>query len=441
MMLLRKSYSSLRDELTRILNQIDRYPFRAVGAFVVLGILLSVVVIATHPPSVTSGETDSWWQISLNLIHGHGYSLCLARYFPFCGPSNQVTATREPVPVLLFAAAAWLGQDSLLVAEIIEAIIYLAIIVTVYFLTREWADTRSAVIASFLWTIYLPALELIPQVSGDLFAALCITLGILFTLRARKTAKTRDWLIAGICLGLAVMSRSATLVMASIVIVGQTVESWHRRLGLREIIRPAILIFGLVILMMAPWLIRNRLSLGSPILGSSLTGYNLYRHNYMLGSFHYLHYVGPAEGLRAIKDLTSRHPGLRGDENEAEMDLVYRSEALRIIQTHLAPYVWLSAYRFFPLWFDWKIAEAYGRSTNRYGSLIITLQALLLALALLGSHKNVGQTWPLWGSIFGISLAYMAVDARLLYVMPVMPLVISLSGLGGNKLLEKIFRR
>lgn len=440
-MLLRKSHSSLGDELTRILNRIGLYPFWAVGAFVVLGILLSVVVIATHPPSLTSGETDSWWQISLNLIHGHGYSLCLARYFPFCGPSNQVTAAREPVPVLLFAAVAWLGQDSLLVAEIVEAIIYLAIIVTVYFLTREWADTRSAIIASFLWTIYLPALELIPQVSGDAFAALCTTLGILFTLRARKTAKTRDWIIAGICLGLAVMSRSATLVITLVVIVGQTIESWHRRLRLKEIIRPALLIFGLVILMMVPWLIRNRLSLGRPILGSSLTGYNLYRHNHMLGSSRYLHYVGPDEGLHAIEDLISRHPGLRGYENEAEMDLIYRSEALRIIRAHPAQYVLLSAYRFFPLWFDWKIAEAYARSTNRYGYLIMTLQALLLVLALLGLHKNVGQTLPLWGSILAISLAYMAVDARLLYVMPVMPLVISLSGAGGNKLLDKLLRQ
>jgi hypothetical protein len=38
-----------------------------------------------------------------------------------------------------------------------------------------------------------------------------------------------------------------------------------------------------------------------------------------------------------------------------------------------------------------------------------------------------------------MSAVYMAVDARLLYVMPVMPLVISLSAVGANKLLEKVF--
>jgi len=141
MMLLKKSRSSLNGEFTRILHEIDLYPFRVVGVLLVLGILLSIIVMSTHPPSLSSGETDSWWQIALNLAHGHGYSLCLTNYFPFCGSANEVTATREPVPVLLFTVVAWLGKDSLWLAEIVEAIIYLAIIVAIYFLTREWANT------------------------------------------------------------------------------------------------------------------------------------------------------------------------------------------------------------------------------------------------------------------------------------------------------------
>jgi hypothetical protein len=370
-----------------------------------------------RPPSLKSGETDSWWMISLNLIHGHGYSLCLKQYFPFCGLSNQVTAMREPLPVLLFALAAWIGKESLWIAEIVEAIIYLAIILSVY----------------FLWAVYLPALELLPQVSGDLLAALCTTLGILFILRARKTQQTRDWLIAGICLGLAVISRSATLVIMLLVIGVQTLESWREHVPRKTIVWPALLLSSLLILTMGTWLLRNQLSFGRAIIGSSLTGYNLYRHNYMIDKSPYFRYVGPEEGLQAIETLISQRPALHGDENEAQVDLIYRNEALRIIKSHPKQYLLLSAYRFFPLWFDWKIAEAYGHQTNRYSYLIMIIQALLLVLALVGLHKNAKQTWPLWGSILVISLAYMAVDARLLYVIPVMPLLISLSAVGVNK--------
>lgn len=423
---------------TQFLDLMDLHPFQVMGIILILGVLFSIIVMINHPPSLKSGETDSWWMIALNMIHGHGYSLCLTQYFPFCGPSNQVTAMREPLPVFLFALAGWIGRDSLWAAEIVEVIIYLAIILTVYFLTREWAGSRAAVIASFLWTIYLPALELIPQVSGDLLAALCTTISILFTMRARRTRQTRDWAVAAISLGLAILSRSATLVIAVIVIGGQILDDLHQQRQPKAILQPALLVFSLVILITAPWLIRNRVTMGRVIIGSSLTGYNLYRHNYMISAPHHFRYVGPDEGAQAIKNLISHRADLHGDENEGQMDLIYRGEALQIIKSHPIQYIFLSAYRIFPLWFDWKIAEAYGRPTNHYGYTIMFLQASLLILAFLDLRKNLNQTWPLWGSILAISAVYMAVDARLLYVMPVMPLVISLSAVGGNKVLEKI---
>ena len=401
----------------------------------IFGILVSAVIMINDPPSLKYGETDSWWMISLNLIHGHGYSLCLDQYFPFCGPSNQATAMREPVPVLLFALVARIGHESLWAAEVVEAIIYLLTILSVYFLTREWAGTRSAVLAAFLWAIYLPATELIPQVSGDLLAALCTTIGVLFTLRARQTQHPAGWLLAGTGLGLAILSRSATLVIALVLVGGLILESWRQHRGVKTMVQPVMLIPVLVILSIAPWLIRNELSLGRPVIGSSLTGYNLYRHNYMIDKPHYFRYVGPEEGYQAVKELIARRPELRGDENEAQMDLIYRNAGVQIIKSHPIQYILLSAYRFFPLWFDWGMAEAYGRPTNRYDILIMLLQAILLTLALLGAHEKVKSTWPLWGSILAVSLAYMAVDARLLYVMPVMPLVISLSGAGINRLL------
>jgi len=152
----------------------------------------------------------------------------------------------------------------------------------------------------------------------------------------------------------------------------------------------------------------------------------------------FFRYVGSEEAGNAIQALLFHRTDLRGDENEAEMDVLYRNEALRIIRSYPIRYGLLSVYRFFPLWFDWKIAEAYGRQPNRYDYFIMLLQASLLILAFIGIHKGADQAWPLWGSILMLSLAYMAVDARLLYVMPVMPLVLSLSAAGLSKWLQKI---
>jgi hypothetical protein len=96
-------------------------------------------------------------------------------------------------------------------------------------------------------------------------------------------------------------------------------------------------------------------------------------------------------------------------------------------------------YRFLPLWFNWGYPEAYGRSPSQTDYAIMVLQGVLLILALLGLRGVLWRTWPLWGSILAICFIYMAVDARLLYLTPVMPLVISLSAGGAVFLLRKLF--
>jgi len=246
-------------------------------------------------------------------------------------------------------------------------------------------------------------------------------------------------LVAGISLGLAAVTRSGTLVAAVVVIGGVLLESWQRRLSWKEILTPVFMLSGLVILLMSPWLIRNQIVLGRPVLGSSLIGYNLYRHNYMIGTTDYFRHVGGAEALAATQALLTRRTDLIGVENEAQMDLIYREEAIELIRAHPTQYVLLSVYRFLPLWFNWGFPEAYGKNPSRTDHAIMVLQGILLILALFGLYRAIWQTWPLWASILGICFVYMAVDSRLLYLTPVMPLVISLSAGGCMFLLGKLF--
>ena len=159
----------------------------------------------------------------------------------------------------------------------------------------------------------------------------------------------------------------------------------------------------------------------------------------MIGTNNYLRHVGGAEGQAATDALLTRRTDLIGAENEAQMDLIYREEAIQLIRAHPTKYVLLSAYRFLPLWFNWGYAEAYGRKPIQMDYAIMAFQGILLVLALYGLHQTLWRTWPLWWSILAVNLVYMAVDSRLLYLTPVMPLVISLSAGGGTYLLSKVF--
>jgi hypothetical protein len=436
----RPGESLVRRWLDRGLGFVDAYPLLVLGLIIILAVIVSLVLNRNSlPPAPDAGENDTWWVIALNLAHGDGYSLCLTRYFPFCGPSNQATATREPIPVLLFSGLALLSEESLWAAVAAEFVIYLSILVAVYFLTRAWSSTRAGLLAALLWGLYIPAHQLISQVSGDLLAALLVSLGVLYSMRARQTHHPRDWLVAGTSLGLAVLTRSGTLVVAAVVIGGVLLESWRSRLSWKEILTPVFMLSGLVILFMVPWLVRNKIVLGRPVLGSSLIGYNLYRHNYMIGTSDYFRHVGGADGLTATQALVARRTDLIGVENEAQMDLIYREEAIDLIRAHPVQYVLLSVYRFLPLWFNWGFPEAYGKEPSNTDYAIMVLQGTLLILALFGLYRTDWRTWPLWGGILAVCLVYMAVDSRLLYLIPIMPLVISLSAGGGIYLLGKLF--
>lgn len=412
--------------------------------WLVLVILISLTLLAgsfrlrVDAPDFNKGETTSWWGITLNLVRGYGYSLCNQYYFPFCSADASATAMREPAPIMLFAGVALLFKESLLAAGVTELILLIGIMVTLFFLTREWTGSSSAgFLSAITWVIYPRAMPLISQVSGDLLAGLGVTFGILFTMRAHKSDNIRDWLLAGLGLGIAVMSRSAMLMVAVTVIAGIVIERWDLRNNFREWLRPAFLTFVVILMIMTPWIIRTKLVFGRALIGSSLVGYNIYRHNYMLGSNDYFRNVGNDESWAAIQTLVLQRTDLLGTENEAQMDLAYRDEGVKIIKANPVHYVLLSGYRFFMLWFDWRVSEAFGYPMGFNEYMMVAVQAVLLFFAFTGAKNNLCGTWPLWASLILVTISYMAVNSRMHYTIPVMPLVISLAVAGVLRLNTK----
>ncbi|MCL4529565.1 MAG: glycosyltransferase family 39 protein [Chloroflexi bacterium] len=421
----------------RAADYISAHTYLFLTLIAVLTWLIGILVLRSTPPDLHNGETVSWWGLTLNLVHGYGYSLCNQYYFPFCNASIPYTAMREPAPVLLFAAVALLFKESLLAASLTELMLHIGIVIALFYLTREWAGPSTGLLAALAWAIYPRVYILIPQVSGDLLAGLGVTVGIYFVMRARRTDHICDWLLAGLGLGIAVMSRSAMSMVALTVIAGCMIERWELRQRIWSWLRPALFVAAMVGVSIAPWLIYTDVALGRPLIGSSLVGYNIYRHNFTVATNNYLHYVGNDEGWAAIQALLARRTDLRGTENEAQMDVIYRQEGLKIIAANPVHYVLLSAYRFFMLWFDWQVSVGFGYPMGLTEYSLAALQAILLILAFVGSRNNLRRTWPLWASLIMVTLAYMAVDSRMLYIGPVMPLVISLSAAGAARLMQK----
>ena len=421
----------------RIEDYISTHTYLLLTLIALLAWVIGIAVINATPLKINNGETTTWWGIALNLIHGYGYSFCNQYYFPFCDVSTPYTAIREPAPVLLFAAVAALFKESLLAAALTELILHIGIVIASFYLTREWSSPSTGLLAALAWALYPRAYILIPQVSGDLLAGLGVTVGIYFVMKARRTDKVRDWLLGGLALGIAVMSRSAMLMVALSLIVGCAVERWSLKKQILSWLKPSLLVAVMVGVIMSPWLIYTDLAFGRPLTGSSLVGYNIFRHNFTVATNDYFHYVDNNEAWAAVQALLARRTDLTHTENEAQMDVVYRQEGLRIIAANPVHYVLLSAYRFFMLWFDWQVSVGFGFPMGPTEYSLAALQLVLLILAFIGLKNNWRLTWPLWSSLIMVTLAYMAVDSRMLYTGPVMPLVLSLSAAGVVKLIQK----
>ncbi len=412
--------------------------------FFIIGLswILSASWIIRYPPAFDMGETSHWWPIAMNVAQGRGYVFCETAYFPFCGPTNETTAQREPVPVLLYAGIAMLTNGSLPAATGLEILINSAIVAAVYFMAYELVDSSVAPLAALIWAIYLPALELLSQVSGDLLGTFGIAWGMFLFLRAKRTMKASDWLLAGVLMAIGSLSRSVALIIAGVLAI--TLLPWRQliKMGSKRFsvsrLRPFILFASAVSLTISPWVLRNYFAFDQIVIGSTLTGYNMYRENYMLTTNNYLRFINGIEGRQAIDKLIAQRADLRGAENEAQMDRVYKEEALKIIAAEPGRYLLLSAYRFLPLWFDWKVEEAYGYRSGLTGFVDSIQQGALLILALIGLSRLKWRAWPLALSIIVISASYMAVISRLRFIVVVMPLVSVIAATGFSLLWQRI---
>ncbi|MCA1666948.1 MAG: glycosyltransferase family 39 protein, partial [Thermomicrobia bacterium] len=351
----------------QIIAAIEASPARTLAVILLLAICLTLPRLWLMPLSLTNGDSATWWPVIDNVAHGRGYTECIPSYFPYCGPTNNISAAREPASVLLFAAVDRVTHASASAAVLVQIALNLIVVLGVYSLARQLAGVRIGLFAALLWVLSIPvAKSEVAEVSGDMLATACVAWGLFFFMRARARNRASDYLAAGLCLSLGILSRSVLALIPVLLIIGLVAGAFvarrvqPRRLG--RLLTPIALFALASFVPFSPWFVRNYIEFHQPVLGTTLNGYNLYRENYQLSQSSYLRYVGGDEADRAVAALVARRTDLNGTVNEAQMDGVYRTEALKSIKAAPLRYVILSAARGVMLWFNWTIPAGYGLS-------------------------------------------------------------------------------
>lgn len=396
------------------------------------GIRLGMMLLRDVPAATTRR------QVMAEQLLESGQLVYCGEYFPLCGDDNQLTASVEPLPVLLFAGLMWLfGQTTGTVIAVVgqQALGVLTAVILYHILQHLFHNPAISLLGTFLWATYLPMITLALYLEAEIIFTCLLLLAIWALLHSLETDNKLTWVAAGLCWGLATLSRSITLYFPIVMLV---VAAAHR-----PTLRRHAAGMGLALLAFAftltPWVMRNAQVFGTFLPGNTLLGYNLFRHNYFLGDEDFLHYGYAKEADPVIRQLIATTPNLRGDENEVEMDTFYKAEVLKIIKAHPVRYLQLSLYRFVALWTDFEVQRG-----QLFWQLVAVENGVLLLLAGLTAvrhlpHKPI-HLLPLILLIAYFAATHSLIIARMRYIMPILPLVMGLAAAEGVRWLQQLWQ-
>jgi hypothetical protein len=214
-------------------------------------------------------------------------------------PRGLLTTFRAPLyPAFLAIIYRLSGlEDRFLAARAAQAFIMASLSPLTYFLSRELgAREWHARLSAFVPTLW-PLLVFFPLglATENLFIPL-LTGGTLSLIHAAKVNRDRGYLLSGLLLGLATITRS---VIIGFPILG-TIWLWLR--GQR---RGALLLLLVVLLLAVPWSVRNSILQGEPTFIETSLGYNLYLGYHPDGDGSFI--FGPSLDLITILDDGERN--------------------------------------------------------------------------------------------------------------------------------------
>jgi 4-amino-4-deoxy-L-arabinose transferase-like glycosyltransferase len=236
----------------------------AVGAFVVR--IVYILTIARHDPV---GFNDSvYFHVQANLLaRGHGFAepltwLQTGRIVP--------AAVHPPLYTIALASSSVLGFTSYFAHKVVSCLIGTATVVVVGLLGRDIAGPRAGLIAAVVALAY-PNLWVVDGIllSEGLFALL-VALALLAAIRFARRPRFLTAALLGVAIALASLTRGEGLFLT--VLLALPVALLARGLTLREkALRLGVMAVAVVVVL-APWFLRNANRFQHTVLLSTNSG-------------------------------------------------------------------------------------------------------------------------------------------------------------------------
>ena len=225
------------------------------GALVLVGWTAAIRAaywVFVTPKYVPQSDAGQYHDLATNLASGRGFSL----YFPQL--AMHPTAFRPPLYPAVLGFVYWLFGPSIVAGRLLNMTIGVVVVLLAAMVATRLANVRAGLLAGFCVACYPPLIANdVTLLSEPL--SLGLLLGLVLALSERRV------LLGGALCGLLVLTRPSAQGIALVALLWVLTQvGWRRSLGF----------LAVTALVVTPWLVRNWIQLGSPILVTS-NGFNL----------------------------------------------------------------------------------------------------------------------------------------------------------------------
>ena len=384
-------------------------------------------------------QRNGFLTIARHVLAGDGMSsMELLTYYP--AGHLVPTASRSPLPVLVFAGALAVLKTHfyyplLLLAWCCSGVVAVcAYRIAARASSREWIGLWTGIVfACYLSEMFITTTY--SMASEPLFAA-CLAVYVLLLVRAGDRPGLGIALAAGAMLGLAALSRPTVVWLPVVSVPWLLFQPRGRGVTFRErgLVMSAVFVVAFAAVQV-PWVLRNYRVFGDPIVTTTLGGFNLYRHNAMIEEGKYHTGYSHPEMERRVHRLAEATGRPLASLNEAELNTLLKAEGTRIIKAYPLRYLKLSAMRTVWIWYN----ENSGRGLYAVQNFLIYLFALGGLFYALRSREPV--YFLLLAHIAYFVAFHSAINVQYRFICPIMPYMILLAGLPVYALWQRRERR
>ena len=293
---------------------------------------------------------------------------------------------------------------SLIAAQLVNALMAVVSIALVFAIARYLLDDRISLIATLLVAIN-PTLVLYSSTHGteSLFILQLLLISWLL-MRSVKSSTTNGLILIGILTGLAVLVRPVAICIPVGAFAADFLINRH---DVRNSLKKALIIVGITIVIVSPWIVRNSMVVGSTTLQTSSGVVLWIGHNPDATGG-----LMPPPLIEGVGAPGAR-PGAGENITEAEANSVYTSAAIKSVLDNPLRTVTLIPRKMFELWAGHRHAVNHSTRHNDRGipdSIINFLPfltqiylVLLISLVLIAYGMKISRR--LWLTRAGLSLA------------------------------------